>query len=75
MDDTIDPAVGFVIDAKPGIRVARGQTLATLHARSSEDLAVGREVLSKAIVIGDQVPSVLPLVSHLVTAQGVEAVH
>jgi pyrimidine-nucleoside phosphorylase len=72
MEDKIDPSVGFVITAKPGIHVAKGQALGTIHARSEEDLAVGRSVLEKAIVIGDSASGWLPLVSHRVTARGVE---
>jgi pyrimidine-nucleoside phosphorylase len=72
MEEKIDPSVGFVITAKPGIRVAKGQPLATIHARSERDLAVGRSVLEKAIVIGDLAGVPLPLVSHRVTVRGVE---
>src|SRR3954471_12064234 len=71
MEDTIDPSVGFVIGAKPGMHVTAGQTLATIHARKERDVEVGRAVLSRAIVVGDATPQVLPLVSHLVTARGV----
>jgi pyrimidine-nucleoside phosphorylase len=71
MEDTIDPAVGFVIRAKPGMRVVAGDTLGTVHARSQSDLAVGRAVLSRAIVVGEAAPEVLPLVSHVVTGRGV----
>jgi pyrimidine-nucleoside phosphorylase len=71
MDDSVDPSVGFVVSAKPGMRVIASQTLATIHARSEADLSVGRAVLEKAIVIGDGVPQALPLVSHLVTERGV----
>jgi thymidine phosphorylase len=73
MEEKIDPSVGFVITAKPGIRVTKGQALATIHARSEQDLAVGRSVLEKAIVIGDPAGVPLPLVSHRITARGVEA--
>jgi pyrimidine-nucleoside phosphorylase len=72
MEDTIDPAVGFVIGAKPGMRVVAGQTLGTIHARRQSDLAVGHAVLSRAIVVGDVAPDVLPLVSHVVTGRGVQ---
>jgi pyrimidine-nucleoside phosphorylase len=72
MEDKVDPSVGFVITAKPGNHVAKGQTLATIHARSEEDLAVGRSVLGGAIVIGDSAEPPLPLVSHRVTTRGVE---
>jgi pyrimidine-nucleoside phosphorylase len=74
MEDTIDPAVGFVIRAKPGMRVVAGDTLGTVHARSQSDLAVGRAVLSRAIVVGEAAPEVLPLVSHVVTGRGVSEV-
>jgi thymidine phosphorylase len=74
MEDSVDHAVGFVIVAKPGMRVVAGQTLGTIHARREEDLAVGRAVPSKAIVVGDGVPEGLPLVSHLVTGRGVTEV-
>ena len=72
MEERIDPSVGFVITAKPGIHVTKGQMLATIHARSKADLAVGRSVLESAIVIGDSAEPALPLVSHRVTARGVE---
>jgi pyrimidine-nucleoside phosphorylase len=72
MEERIDPSVGFVITAKPGMHVTRGQTLATIHARSEADLAVGRSVLESAIVIADSAEPPLPLVSHRITARGVE---
>ena len=72
MEEKVDPSVGFVITAKPGHRVTKGQTLATIHARNRGDLDVGRSALEHAIVIGESAPLPLPLVSHRVTARGVE---
>jgi pyrimidine-nucleoside phosphorylase len=72
MEDRIDPSVGFVISAKPGLHVVKGQPLATIHARTEGGIVVGRSVLEKAIVIGDDDVTPLPLVSHLVTAQAVK---
>jgi pyrimidine-nucleoside phosphorylase len=74
MEDRVDPSVGFVITAKPGDHVTKGQPLATIHARSTEDLALGKSVLDGAIVIGDsgQSQPPLPLVSHRITTRGVE---
>ncbi len=72
MEEKVDPSVGFVITAKPGHHVAKGQTLATIHARSREDLDVGRSTLERAIVIADSAPPPLPLISHRVTVRGVE---
>ena len=72
MEDEVDPSVGFVITAKPGLQVIKGQSLATIHARSREDIEVGRATLEHAIVVGDSALPPLPLVSHRVTARGVE---
>ena len=72
MEDEVDPSVGFVITAKPGLHVTKGQTLATIHARNRGDIDVGRSALERAIVIGDSALPPLPLISHRVTARGVE---
>ena len=72
MEDKVDPSVGFAITAKPGLHVAKGQPLATIYARSREDIDVGRATLEHAIVVGDSALPPLPLVSHRVTARGVE---
>ena len=74
MEDRIDPSVGFVITAKPGLHVAKDQSLATIHARSKEDLTLGRSILEGAIVIGDSMVNPLPLLSHWVTRRGVEPI-
>jgi pyrimidine-nucleoside phosphorylase len=66
MDDTVDPAVGFVVTAKPGDSVERGQPLATAYARDEAGLAVGMRALDEAIAVGHQVPErVLQLVEGL----------
>ena len=72
MEDRIDPSVGYVLTAKPGDKVTKGQPLATIHARSEADLKVGAEALENAIKIGDGICEPLPLVSHRVTTHGVE---
>jgi pyrimidine-nucleoside phosphorylase len=72
MEEKVDPSVGFVITAKPGHHVTKGQVLATIHGRSRGDLDVGRSTLERAIVIGDSAAAPLPLVSHHVTVRGVE---
>ncbi|HZE07701.1 MAG TPA: thymidine phosphorylase [Gemmatimonadaceae bacterium] len=72
MEEKIDPSVGFVITAKPGDRVTKGETLATIHARSRKDLKAGNDVLHAAVVISGSTPEWLPLVSYRITAGGVE---
>ena len=74
MEDKIDPSVGYVLTAKPGDTVTRGQPLATIHARSAEDLRAAAKALEEAITIGDEFVEPLPLVSHRVTANGVEVI-
>ncbi len=70
--DTVDPAVGFLITARPGDRVTRGQPLATILARSDADAADAAAALDAAIRIGERAAP-LPLVLHRITSAGVEA--
>lgn len=69
--DHVDHSVGFHITVKPGHVVARGQPLATIHAREEHGLEFGRRGLASAVRFGDEA-SPLPLVSHRVTLDGVE---
>ncbi len=71
MDDAVDPSVGFVITVKPGDTVRQGQPIASVFARDEAGVAIGLDALAKAITIGGT-PAPLPLVSHRVTANGVE---
>jgi len=74
MEDTVDSSVGFLITARPGDRVRRGASLATIQARDESSAAAGRGALDSAIVIGDGPIAPRPLVSHRVTVAGVETV-
>jgi len=71
VDDIVDPAVGFVITARPGDRVSAGEPIASIHARTAEGAERAASALSAAIEIGEQ-GSAAPLVSHRVTADGVQ---
>jgi pyrimidine-nucleoside phosphorylase len=72
MADVIDPAVGFVISAKPGNWAEANEPLASVYARDRAGIERGRATLRSAIVIGDEAEPPLPLVSHRVTSSGVE---
>lgn len=61
-EDTIDPSVGFVITAKPGDHVDQHEPIATIYARDDSGLAVGREVLNSAIMIGETAQPMLSLI-------------
>jgi pyrimidine-nucleoside phosphorylase len=70
--DTVDPAVGFVITAKPGDWVESGEPLASVYARDRAGIERGRAALRAAIVIADEAGPPLPLISHRVTKDGIE---
>jgi thymidine phosphorylase len=72
VEDTIDPAVGFVITAKPGDWVDAGEPLATIFARDAAGVALGRATLTQAIRIADEADLPLPLISHRISSAGVE---
>ena len=72
IEDQIDPTVGFVVTAKPGDWVEVGEPLATVFARDQVGIDAGRAALRSAIVIADEAEPPLPLLSHRVSASGVE---
>lgn len=75
MEDTIDPAVGFVITAKPGDKVSAGDELAVVHAWDPDGADIGVRILESAMAIADEPAEGLPIISHRVTSSGVEEWH
>jgi pyrimidine-nucleoside phosphorylase len=71
MEEDVDPSVGFVIPTKPGDPVRAGEPLASVFARDAAGIAAGIGALEEAIVIGDA-GRLTPLITHRVTASGVE---
>ncbi|HEX5970292.1 MAG TPA: thymidine phosphorylase [Gemmatimonadaceae bacterium] len=72
MEDRLDLSVGFMITARPGDWVEQGEPLASIFARDRAGVESGRTALRNAITIADEADPPLPLVSHRVTAAGVE---
>lgn len=72
MADTIDPAVGFVITAKPGDMVQAGEPLASIFARDRSGIERGRAALKSAIAVADEAEPPVPLISHRITTSGVQ---
>ena len=72
VDDVIEPSVGFVITARVGDWVEANEPLATIFARDAAGIEAGRAALRGAIAIGEEADLPLPLVSHRITAAGVE---
>jgi pyrimidine-nucleoside phosphorylase len=71
IEDEIDPAVGFVIPTKPGDRVRAGEPLASVFARDRDGIEIGLKALGEAVSIGEA-GELTPLISHRITANGVE---
>ncbi|HTE44274.1 MAG TPA: thymidine phosphorylase, partial [Gemmatimonadaceae bacterium] len=72
VEDVADPAVGFVITARPGDWVEVGEPMATIFARDRSGISSGRVALRAAFLIADEAEPPLPVVSHRVTAAGRE---
>ncbi len=72
LGDSIDPSVGFVVSARPGAKVAKGEPIASVFARNAAGVALGLRALGEAIRFGEPRPQ-LPLISHRVTRTGVES--
>lgn len=64
-DESVDHAVGVVCLAKHGDRVANGQPLAEIHARSDAAAAAAAGTLVDAYEIGDE-PEPRPLVLDVI---------
>ncbi|MEZ5066797.1 MAG: thymidine phosphorylase [bacterium] len=60
--ESVDPAVGIVFARKTGDRVARGQTIATVHARSEAAAAAAAARVVSAWEIGEAAASRDPLI-------------
>jgi pyrimidine-nucleoside phosphorylase len=72
MEDVVDAGVGFVISAKPGMAISRGDHVATIYARDEAGVRQGRAVLSEAITIGDTHVDGLPLIAMRISSDGTE---
>jgi thymidine phosphorylase len=72
MEDAVDPSVGFRIVVNVGDRVMRGQPLATVLARDVAGIEAGKACIREAVQIGEDERAGPPLISHRVTADGVQ---
>jgi pyrimidine-nucleoside phosphorylase len=62
VDDTVDPAVGIVVDAKPGASVQAGDALLTLFWRDRARFESALHLAERAAAIGERAPAVSPLI-------------
>jgi pyrimidine-nucleoside phosphorylase len=70
IDDAVDPAVGLYLTVKTGDRVAKGQALGTVYARSDAMAAAAANSVLSALSVGEGPAQPLPLVMDRVTGGG-----
>ncbi len=73
LGDDVDPAVGFRVRTRVGASVRAGEVLAEVHAADDVAAEAGAHAIRTAVRFGEDAEA-LPLVSHRVTASGVEPV-
>jgi len=69
-EDSIDPAVGIVLEKKVGDHVLAGSVLCTIHYNSDERKSEALGLLADSFVIGPAAPSAKPLVRKVIGADG-----
>jgi pyrimidine-nucleoside phosphorylase len=68
-EDSVDPAVGIVLEKKVGDAVEAGATLCTLHYNSEARLEEARELVEESFLIGPTKPAPTPLVRRVIGAE------
>ncbi|MDR7484244.1 MAG: thymidine phosphorylase [Armatimonadota bacterium] len=67
--DTIDPAVGIIIERTVGDSVGRGESLAAVHARDEETGRLAAREVAAAFCIAESPPAPPPLVRAVIREQ------
>jgi pyrimidine-nucleoside phosphorylase len=62
VEDSVDPAVGIVLRARPGAELSAGDAILELHYREQTRLAAALVLARSAISLGDAPPAVRPIV-------------
>jgi pyrimidine-nucleoside phosphorylase len=62
VDDTVDPAVGILVNVKPGAKVSAGETVLEVIYRDKGKLDPALDLIKRAIVIKDKPPARRPLI-------------
>ena len=62
VEDSVDPAVGIIVRAKPGAVVRAGDAVLEIHYRDSARLDRALALTARAIQIGETCPAATPLI-------------
>jgi pyrimidine-nucleoside phosphorylase len=68
-EDSVDPAVGVVLEKKVGDEVKAGSALCTIHFNSEERKGEALAMLGGSFVIGPKKPAARPLVRRIIGAK------
>ncbi len=68
-EDSVDPAVGVVLEKKVGDEVKAGSALCTVHFNSEERKGEALAMLGGSFVIGPKKPAARPLVRRIIGAK------
>ena len=68
-EDSVDPAVGVVLEKKVGDEVKAGSALCTIHFNSEERKGEALAMLGMSFVIGPKKPAARPLVRRIIGAK------
>jgi pyrimidine-nucleoside phosphorylase len=72
LNSEIDLGVGLHMTAKPGMKISKGEPLATIIAQTDRKAEQALTTLKRVVPIVDKPVTPLPLVSHRITSNGVE---
>ena len=64
VDDAVDPAVGIVVQLKPGDRVQAGEAVLELHYDDPRRLETALPLVEQALLVGDGPPPIRPLIAE-----------
>ena len=69
-EDSVDPAVGIVLDKKVGDRIAAQEPLATIHYNSAARAEQAQRLIAESIQIGNAAPLKRPLIHRVIQKSG-----
>jgi len=65
-EDSVDPAVGFVLHKKVGERVVTGEPLVTIHYNDADKAARSRRLIEASYSVTDTAPPKRPLIHRII---------
>lgn len=72
-DDPVDPAVGFVLHARVGDRLEKGQPVATVHARTEDAARIAVADILDAIALRDEASQPRKLIYAVVRRHSIQS--